>query len=472
MANETKTLAEYATSVRTRDLPGPVIERAKDCIADTIAAIAFGAHLPWSRMIVGYASRTGGSGRSRLLGPGGAALAAPAAAFANGALSHAFEMDNLTWPNTGVHPGATMFVPALAVAQERGIGGRELIAAFVAGAETMIRIGRATKHNNEGRGFHAPGTTGPFGGAIAVGRLLKFDAEKMTNAIGIAGSLACGLLEFARSGTGAMVKRLHMGRAAESGVLAANLAADGFTGPHTVLEGPFGFLKVYCGEYDVEALTRGLGEEYASLRIMLKRFPVHITSHTSVQAVEDLRIEHKYKSEDVASIHVAGNPKMATINNIPSPADLMMAQYSLPFCVALAHYKNARDPRSFSAASFNNPAIRSLAQRVTITVSDEAKHGHTLASTVTVTLKDGRALTRRVADFKGTPESPLDRAEMREKFLLLTSHCNNKAMERLFERIQNLEDEKTLDWMKVTAAVKARRSVRHRPAKSRSRQRA
>ena len=153
------------------------------------------------------------------------------AAFANGALAHAFEMDNLTWPNSGVHPGATMFVPALAVAQERGIGGRELLAAFVAGAETMIRIGRATKHNNEGRGFHAPGTTGPFGGAVAAGRLMKFDAGKMTNALGIAGSLACGLLEFARSGTGAMVKRMHMGRAAESGVLAAGLAADGFTGP-------------------------------------------------------------------------------------------------------------------------------------------------------------------------------------------------------------------------------------------------
>ena len=137
---------------------------------------------------------------------------------------------------------------------------------------------------------------------------------------------------------------------------------------------------------------------------MLKRFPVHITSHTSVQAVADLRREHGYASDDVAAIHIAGNPKMATINNIPEPADLMMSQYSLPFCVALAHYKEPRDPRSFSAATFNDPAIRSLARRVTITVSDEAKHGHTLASTVTVTLKDGRALTKRVDDFKGTPE--------------------------------------------------------------------
>src|SRR3954462_1471618 len=469
MAQETLQLAKYTAALRIEDLPGPVVQRAKDAIADTIAAIAFGAHLPWSRIVVDYAKRRGPGGKSRVFAPGGARLQAPMAAFANGALAHAFEMDNLTWPNTGVHPGATMAMPALAVAQERGIGGRELIAAVVAGSEVMIRIGRATKHNNESRGFHAPGTTGPFGGAVAVGRLLKFDAATMTNALGIAGSLSCGLLEFARSGTGAMVKRLHLGRAAESGVLAASLAEDGFTGPHSVLEGPFGFLNVYCGENDVAALTRGLGDEWATLRIMLKRFPVHITSHTSVQAIEDLRRENGYDPADVASIHVSGNQKMATVNNIPAPADLMMAQYSLPFCVALAHYRDARDPASFNLKSFNDPAIRALATRVAISIADEAKHGHTIASTVTVNLKDGRALTRRVDGFKGTPEQPLDRAEMREKFLLLTKACDQKAMARLFERLQNLEAERNLDWIKVDAAKKkSGQAVRRRATKQKT----
>jgi 2-methylcitrate dehydratase PrpD len=458
MPQDTVQLAKYAAALRYEDLPEAVVQRAKDCMADTIAAMAFGAALPWSRIILDYARNRGTPGKSRVLAPGGFRAQAPAAAFANGALSHAFEMDNLTWPNSGVHPGATMFTPALAIAQERGLSGRELITAFVAGSEVMIRIGRATKHNNEGRGFHAPGTTGPFGGAVAVGRLLKFNPERMTHALGIAGSLACGLLEFARSGTGAMVKRLHMGRAAESGVLAASLADEGFTGPQSVLEGPFGFLNVYCGEYDLPALTRGLGSEFATLRIMLKRFPMHITSHTAVQAIEDLRREHGFGGGDVESIHIAGNQKMATVNNIPSPADLMMAQYSLPFCVALAHYKNPRDPASFNTRTFNDPAIRSLATRVSVTVADEAKHGHTIASTATVTLKDGRTLTRRVDSFKGTPEQPLDRAEMREKFLLLTRHCDGAAMARLFDRLQNLERERKLDWIEVKAKRRAARS--------------
>jgi 2-methylcitrate dehydratase PrpD len=288
----------------------------------------------------------------------------------------------------------------------------------------------------------------------------------MTNALGIAGSLACGLLEFARAGTGAMVKRLHLGRAAESGVLAASLAEGGFTGPQSVLEGPFGFLNVYCGENDVAALTRGLSDEWATLRIMLKRFPVHITSHTSVQAIEDLRREFNYNGDDVTSIHIAGNQKMATVNNIPQPTDLMMAQYSLPFCVALAHHRNPRDPASFNMRSFNDPAIRALASKVTITVADEARHGHTIASTVTVNLKDRPPLTRHVDSFKGTPEQPLDRAEMRDKFLLLTKACGRMAMERLFERLQNLEAERNLDWIKVDAKKLASSAGRRSTTKS------
>src|SRR5262249_37373559 len=241
--------------------PPDVVERAKQCVTDTVAAAIFGYSLPWSRMIVAFAERNGAGGSSRILGPNEARVHAPAAALANGALAHAFEMDNLTWPSTGVHPGATLLPAALAVAQECGRSGRELITGIVAGAEVMIRIGRATHHSNESRGFHAPGTTGPFGAAIACGTLMGFNAERMQNALGIAGSLACGLLEFARAQSGAMVKRLHLGRAAESGVLAASLAADGFTGPASVLEGEFGFLRVFCGaEFDRRGLIQGLSE--------------------------------------------------------------------------------------------------------------------------------------------------------------------------------------------------------------------
>src|SRR5437660_3514050 len=248
MTGETVALARYAAGLRYEDLPAAVVAAAKDAIIDTIAACICGSDLPWSRIVIDYAERTGPGGSSRILGCG-SAVQAPAAALANGALAHAFELDSLTRPGAGAHPGATVLPPSLAIAQERGADGRALITAFVAGNEVMIRIGRATGHTNEARGFHAPGTTGPFGAAVACGHLLGLDAAQMTNALGIAGSLAGGLLEFAK-GDGGMVKRLHLGRASEAGVLAASLADAGFTGPRTVLEGQFGFLRVFCTEFD------------------------------------------------------------------------------------------------------------------------------------------------------------------------------------------------------------------------------
>ena len=155
-----------------------------------------------------------------------------------------------------------------------------------------------------------------------------------------------------------MVKRLHLGRAAESGVLAGSLAADGFTGPTSVLEGQFGFLRVFCTDFDEAELTRGLGETYVTRTILMKRFACHISAHTSVQAILDLRAEHGFAGGDVAAIRIAGNEKMAKVNNIPRPKDVMMCQYSIPFSVALAHFRDPRDPRSYDASALNDPAIR------------------------------------------------------------------------------------------------------------------
>jgi len=444
---QTIRLAEYAVGLRHEQIPAEVLQRAKDCIADTVAVILFGAQFPWSKMIVAQAQRMGKGGKCTILGTG-SRVCAPAAALAHGAMTHAFEQDNLTLPDSGAHPGASLVSSGLAVAQERGLSGRELLTAFVAGAEVMIRIGRATKRTNEARGFHAPGSVGPFGAAVASGKLMQFDAPKMTNALGIAGSTSGGLLEFSRVGNGAMVKRLHLGRAAEGGVLAASLAADGFTGPTTVLEGPSGFLKAFCNEIDLSQLTLGLDKDYDSMTIMLKRFACHITAHTSVEAIIELRAKHGIAGNDVASIQIDGSRRMATANNIPKPADILIAQYSIPFCAALALHRNALDPYSFDEGSTRDAAIMAMASKVKMTaVPGQAEDD--VASTVTLTLKDGRVLTQHVAEFLGTPARPLTGKEMREKFTLLTQKYPSKQMERIYDRVQNLESETNLDWLHV-----------------------
>ena len=170
-----------------------------------------------------------------------------------------------------------------------------LLTALVAGCETMFRVGKATRHSTESRGFHAPGLTGPFGSAAATGHLFGLSAEQMARAFGVAGSLCGGLMQFAAGSDGGMVKKLHLGRAAENGIVAARLAQAGFDGPTTVLEGRLGFLKAYCEQSDVAALTGGLGSDFETLRICFKRYPSHITAHTVVYAIERLRAEHRFK---------------------------------------------------------------------------------------------------------------------------------------------------------------------------------
>jgi len=443
MANETVQLAEYAAALRYEDLPAEVVACARECIIDTVAACICGSALPWSRIVIDYAERTGPGGTSRILGRG-TAVQAPAAALANGALAHAFELDALTRPGAGAHPGGTVLPPALAVAQQEGLSGRALIAAFVAGNEVMIRIGRATGHTNEARGFHAPGTTGPFGAAVACGHLLGLDAAQMTNAIGIAGSLAGGLMEFAQ-GDGGMVKRLHLGRASEAGVLASGLAQGGFTGPRTVIEGRYGFLRVFCTAFDESQLTRGLGRDYVTLSTVLKRYPVHATAHAAVRAVRDLQAAHGFAGDEVASITVSASPRMIERNNIAEPPDLMLAQYSIPFCVALALHREARDPESYDEAALADPQIRALTRRVRLVPEagegGQAGHGAS-GSTVSVTLHDGRHFARHEAS------GLLEPGELADKFTRLTRGVlGEAAAAALYQRLQRLDTEASLDWL-------------------------
>ena len=201
MITAAQTLADFAAKLPFEQIPQTVVESAKDCVIDIVGVCAFGSTVASSKPVLAYAERYGKAGRSTVLGTS-LKVHAPMAALANGVFAHSFEMDNLVSPSVGVHPGASLLPPALAVAQENEASGRDFITAFVAGFEVLHRIGDAALETAEKLGFHAPGVTGPFGGAIVAGRLLKLNAEQMTNALGIAGSLSSGLLEFAKSGGG------------------------------------------------------------------------------------------------------------------------------------------------------------------------------------------------------------------------------------------------------------------------------
>jgi 2-methylcitrate dehydratase PrpD len=446
VSRETIQLAEYAAALRYEDIPADVISAAKNTIADGVACCVFGYRFPWSQAILRYAQQNGGGGRSVVLGPDAPLLHPPFAALVNGALAHSFELDAGTRRGVGAHPFGTVFTAALPVAQDKGLSGKALLTAFVAGSEVMLRIGRATGRSNEHRGYHAPGTTGPFGAGIACGLLLGLDTEGLLNTIGIAGSVASGLRQFSVSETGGMVKRLHFGRGAEGGVLAAGLAAQGFDGPHDVLEGNAGFLKVFCDHYDLAELTLGLdGSVFRVREIAMKRFGTHGTSQIPLQALLALRAQHPFAAGDIQSIHIAAAPEAVENHDNLAPADLMQAQYSVPFCVAVACVRDIRDPRFLDESALTDPDIQAVVRRIRYEAGDITDKR---TYEMTVTLRDGTVHKRTVPE-PGVAWRPADRDETYEKYAILMRDCPREQADDLFERIQTLEGQRDLGWLKI-----------------------
>jgi 2-methylcitrate dehydratase PrpD len=250
--------------------------------------------------------------------------------------------------------------------------------------------------------------------------------------------LCSGLLEFSKSG-GGMVKRLHLGRAAESGALAATLAREGYTGPETVLEGKYGFLNVFANESDPPRLTAGLGHEWHTLKTMLKRYACHITAHVPVTAALELKATHGFQGSDVASVVIATNEKVVSHHDIAEPADTMMAQYSVPFCVALALHRDPADPGVFGDESLDDASIRAVCRNTRVTEYPPA-HARTRFSTLlTVTLKNGRELVAEAHDFEGMPARPLSREQVRAKFLKLTEGTRVYDPQAVLAKLEALE---------------------------------
>jgi len=438
--NSTQRLARFALELNYRQIPAAVIDRAKSCILDTLAVCLYGSTKPWSKTVSEFVRDSALRGRSTVVGESW--MAQPAqATLANGTMAHAFELDNVRQPGAGVHPGATAFLPAFAMAEEKQVDGKILLTAFVAACEVMSRIGVAAGNSLEKRGFHAPGLTGTFGAAVAAGRLLGLNERKMVNALGIAGSYSGGLIEFSRCQEGAMIKRLHLGKAAEGGVTAALLASRGFAGPETVLEGKFGFCQTYSDAPKLSYLTYRLGREFESMNICIKRCACHINAHAPIEALQKLRQQINFDPEDVQEIVIGGIEKLITHHAIYQPRDLMMAQYSIPFCVALSLYFDPTDPDSFDEKKLKDKKILAMMRKVRLKVDHEIEQkGWDRAARVTIGLAKGQRHSALVVHFKGTPKNPMSQLEVENKARKLTHVIlSGRQLERLVESVENLE---------------------------------
>ena len=297
MSTVAQRIARFTVSLRADDLADEVAGAAKLHALDTLGCGIAAHALGEASYATASALEVAGQGRASAIGVP-QPLAPSEAAFVNGTLCHALDFDD-THPHSIVHVSASLVPAALAAAQAAGASGADVLAALVAGSETSIRLGTAAGGAFHARGFHPTGVCGVFGATVTAAKLRGLDAETTANALGIAGSMASGLMEFLADGS--ETKRLHPGFAAQAGLAAARLAAHGATGPATVFEGRFGFYNAYLHriDADLEGQFGDLGERWETPRIAFKPYPACHYVHAPVDAFASLIDAHGLAVDDI-----------------------------------------------------------------------------------------------------------------------------------------------------------------------------
>lgn len=436
----TQRLAAFVAGLRYDVLPAEVCDRAKLHLLDTLGcAIAFARDLPASDAVYRYGEQFPPNARdTATIVNYGRPTTMEIAALVNATFAHGFEMDDTDMPSVS-HPGSVIIPAALAVAEAVGSTGEELVTAIVAGYEAMVRVGRAGKRM-ERRGYHSTAVAGPFGAAAAAASLLHLDAETTAHAFGIAASRASGIAEYGL--TGGLVKRLHPGLAAQSGIQAVRLAQCGMTGPTAALEGGRGLIRAITETGDRELLTQPVVPS-AVVETGFKLYSCCAGQHTVIDAMRLLLAEHdELRPENVAAIHVLQNEWEAElVGRTKEPHDLISAQFSAAFALGLRLVRGSNALTEYNATNLVDPTILDLARRVTYEAQDPERPLDGFApSVVTVTLADGSVLSKSVPFATGTSQAPLSRAEVEAKFLELTAQTlEAQAARALVEQINRVE---------------------------------
>jgi 2-methylcitrate dehydratase PrpD len=445
-------LLAFAHTLRLGDVPPDVAERATTCLMDALGCGVFGSGQEWSCILADEMIADGSAGHSTVIGRA-EPLAAPAAALCNGTAIHGFELDDLIAESI-THPAACVIPAAIAAAESTDAPGGRLVEAIIVGYEVMHRVGLALGVEPAQRGFHKTSLVGPVACAAAAGKVLGLPLDRLLSAVGIACSAASGIKSFAAGRGGGMVKRLHLGRAAEAGVRAAQLASRGFAGPPFALDSRFGLMEVYGGAGALpERMSQGLmgqdlmgkdlGEAWALRDVWFKVYPICGWIQSVVQLAVEQRGPRPLTPQEVKSVRVGVSRYAAQNNGEPAPVDTMGAQYSIPYCAAVALTGDPRDPARFSNEAVNDPAMRALAAKVEIVIDPavEAVYPAKFGASFTLIRADGSASERTVLECRGTPSDPCSRQELTDKFHLLAgSRLSADAVSTLAAMIPRAAD--------------------------------
>ncbi|HEY1269578.1 MAG TPA: MmgE/PrpD family protein [Candidatus Binatia bacterium] len=443
--NVTARIAEFVADTRFGDIPPAVVDAAKDHILDGIATMIAGAREDASALIRRYVTKLAGPREATIVATR-VKIPARYAALANGVQGHVLDYDDTQLATSAkipfgqlTHPTTPVLAAALALAEKHRSGGRQLLTAYIVGVEVACRVADAIDPRHYLDGFHPTGTIGVFGAAAASARLAALDAKRIRWALGLAATLSAGV----RANRGSMAKALNAGRAAENGVVAAELARQGFTAAENIFDAPMGFFSAASrNNVDGARLKFGRPFFFSAPGIAVKRYPCAGVLHSLLDAAIDLAARHDIDAGAIERVTVT----MGNISAAPlvydRPATGLEGKFSGPFSVAVALLDRAAGLRQYVDAKASDRALQTLIRKVELVRDprlDDVGFEHARAR-LEIRLRDGRSYRAESRPPKGHPKNPLSRAELEDKFQQCAApYLAPRSIERIIDTIRSME---------------------------------
>jgi 2-methylcitrate dehydratase PrpD len=403
----TRTLARYVTTARFEDLPEAVRREGTRTFLNWVGVAIGGSHHETLDVAVSALQPFSGPPQAGLLGRS-ERFDIMNAAFLNGVSSHIFDYDD-THLKTVIHPAGPVASAILALAEMRPVSGADFLNALVLGVETECRIGNAVYPNHYDVGWHITGTAGVFGAAAAAGRLMGLSEQQMVWALGLAASQPVGL----RESFGSMNKSFNPGRAAANGLFAAILASKNYTSSDGMIEAKRGWANTISTTQDYREITEGLGSRYEAALNTYKPFACGIVMHPAIDAAVQLRTENRLTPEQIQRVDLKVHPLVLELTGKTAPRSGLEGKFSIYHAVAVALVEGAGGEKQFSDRAVHDPIVTALRAKVVPTVTPGVKPEQV---DMTVTLTNGRTLTRHIEHAIGSVETPMSDADLERKF--------------------------------------------------------
>ncbi len=454
----TSAVVDFISRARLADFPREALEIGKRCIVDGLGVLLAGSTQDAGRILHEHVRGADSRSDATVLGPKPFKTGAASAALVNGTSGHALDWDDTQLATSAdrifgllTHPTMPPLVAALAVGEPRGVSGAALLEAFLTGFEVECKIAEAIHPDHYKKGFHSSGTVGTFGAAVAAAKLMGLSREQLPHLLAIAASSASGI----RVSFGSMTKPLHVGRAAQNGVTAAELAARGFTGGKDALDPPWGFFQTFShgSGYDRGRIVGVLGNPHTivSPGVSIKPYPCGVLGHPTMDAMRRLVIGHDVKPEDIVAIRVRAGSNILNPLRYPIATNELEAKFCPAFMVSAIALRRKAGIHEFNDEFVRSAPVQALMRRVERVLDPEieAKGWEKIRSTVEVDLADGRKLVEHADErYRGGPDLPFTREELYEKWsdcasLVLPSAGVDEVFE-LVERVEGLDSVSTL----------------------------